>query len=100
MGGHYFTNDRKQDSVFIYNRPTKSDEHPMMKPIDLVMHMIKNSSKTGDIVYDPFSGSGCTIISSQNLKRVCRCVELSPDYCAVILQRMADAFPGIEIKKL
>jgi len=99
-GAHFFIDDRKQDSVFEYARPKKSEEHPMMKPIDLVMHMIKNSSKTGDIIYDPFSGSGCTIISSQNLKRVCRCIELSPNYCAVILQRMTDAFPGIEIGRI
>ena len=98
-GAHFFIDDRKQDSVFEYARPKKSEEHPMMKPIDLVMHMIKNSSKTGDIIYDPFSGSGCTIISSQNLKRVCRCIELSPNYCAVILQRMKDAFPGIDIRR-
>jgi len=99
-GAHYFIDDRKQDSVFEYPRPKKSDEHPMMKPIELVMHMIKNSSKVKDVVYDPFSGSGCTIISCENLKRVCRCIELSPDYCAVILQRMTDAFPGIEIKRI
>ena len=99
-GAHFFIDNRKQDSVFEYPRPKKSEEHPMMKPIELVMHMIRNSSKAGDHVYDPFSGSGCTIISCENLKRICRCVELSPDYCAVILQRMTDAFPGIEIKRL
>jgi len=98
-GAHYFIDDRKQDSVFEYPRPKKSDEHPMMKPIELVMSMVKNSSKAKDIVYDPFSGSGCTIISCQNLNRTCRCIELSPAYCAVILQRMADAFPGIEIRR-
>ena len=99
-GAHFFIDNRKQDSVFEYARPKKSEEHPMMKPIELVMDMIKNSSKTGETVYDPFSGSGCTIISCQNLKRLCRCIELSPDYCAVILQRMHDAFPNIEIKRL
>ena len=99
-GAHFFIDDRKQDSVFEYPRPKKSEEHPMMKPIDLVMHMIKNSSKVKDIIYDPFSGSGCTIISCENLKRICRCIELSPDYCAVILQRMTDAFPGIEIRRV
>jgi len=99
-GAHFFIDDRKQDSVFEYPRPKKSEEHPMMKPIDLVMHMIKNSSKVKDIIYDPFSGSGCTIISCENLKRICRCIELSPDYCAVILQRMKDAFPGIEIRRI
>jgi DNA modification methylase len=98
-GAHFFIDNRKQDSVFEYDRPKKSEEHPMMKPIELVMDMIKNSSKTGDTVYDPFSGSGCTIIACENLKRACRCIELSSDYCAVILQRMTDAFPGIEIRR-
>jgi DNA modification methylase len=99
-GAHFFIDDRKQDSVFEYARPKKSEEHPMMKPIDLVMHMIKNSSKIGDLIYDPFSGSGCTIISCQNLNRLCRCIELSPDFCAVILQRMHDAFPDLEIRRV
>ncbi len=99
-GAHFFIDDRTQDSVFEYARPKKSEEHPMMKPIELVMHMIKNSSKAGDTVYDPFSGSGCTIISCQNLNRKCRGIEISCDYVAVCLERMKTAFPGIIIKRL
>jgi len=98
-GPHFFTSDRTQTSVFEYPRPKKSEEHPTMKPIELVMHMVKNSSETGDVVYDSFGGSGTTMISCENTKRKARMIELSEDYCAVILQRMTDAFPGIEIMR-
>lgn len=98
--GHFFIDDRKQDSVFLYDRPSKSDEHPMMKPIGLVAHMIKNSSRLDEIVYDCFLGSGTTMIACQNEQRLCRGVELSPDFCAVILQRMVDAFPALTIERL
>jgi DNA modification methylase len=50
-------------------------------------------------IYDPFLGSGTTMVACQNLGRQCRALELSPDYCAVILQRMTDAFPEIKISR-
>ena len=50
-------------------------------------------------VYDPFLGSGTTMVAAQNLNRKCYGIEISPDYCAVILQRMRDAFPAIEINR-
>jgi DNA modification methylase len=56
--------------------------------------------KIGGIVLDPFSGSGTTLVACENLGRRGRAIEISPGYVAVTLQRMADAFPGIEIKKL
>ena len=99
-GAHYFTDDRKQKSVFEYPRPKKSDEHPTMKPVELVSHMIRNSSRAGDIVSEPFSGSGTTMLASAGLGRICRAVELEPKYVAVALERMAQAFPGIEIKRI
>jgi DNA modification methylase len=98
-GAHYFIDDRKQDSVFEYARPKKSEEHPMMKPVDLVMHMIKNSSKIGNLVYDPFLGSGTTMVACQNLNRKCRGIEISPQYVAVCLERMFDAF-GIKGERI
>ncbi len=88
---HYFTTDRTQSSVFEYPRPTKSDEHPTMKPVELVAHMIRNSSEQGDIVLDIFGGSGSTMVASEKERRACRMMELLPPYCAVVLQRMADA---------
>jgi len=99
-GAHYFIDDRKQTSVFEYPRPKKSEEHPTMKPIELVQHMIRNSSQSGDVVYDCFGGSGTTMIASQNEGRVCRIVELSPAFASVQLERMSTAFPALEIKRL
>lgn len=96
---HYFTKDRTQSSVFEYPRPKVSEEHPTMKPIELIQHMLENSSERGDIVYDGFGGSGSTGIAAENLGRRARLVEISQAYCAVILQRFTDAFPGIEIRR-
>jgi DNA modification methylase len=58
-----------------------------MKPIELVERAIRNSSSQGDLVYDPFGGSGTTIIASERLKRRCYLVEISPAYCDVIIER-------------
>jgi hypothetical protein len=73
--------------------------HSCPKPIGLWSWMLQRGSAIeGDIVYDPFLGSGTTMVACQNLSRKCRGIEISPNYCAVVLQRMQDAFPGIEIK--
>ena len=61
-----------------------------MKPPQLVEAMLRNSTTSGAIVYEPFSGSGTTIIACENLSRRCRAVEISPGYVAVALQRWAD----------
>ncbi len=90
-GAHYFIDDRKQASVFEYPRPKKSEEHPTMKPIELVEHMIKNSSRVGDIVLEPFGGSGTTLLACERQKRICRITELSEKYGAVILERFFTA---------
>jgi DNA modification methylase len=90
-GAHFFIDDRKQTSVFEYPRPKKSDEHPTMKPIELVQHMIRNSSEKGDVVYDCFGGSGTTLLACEREGRICRTIELSPNFAAVILERFATA---------
>jgi len=84
---HYFVNDRTQVSVFEYPRPKSSEEHPTMKPVDLVCHMITNSSQVGEMVVDVFLGSGSTLIACERLNRKCRAVEISPAYCAVAIER-------------
>ena len=99
-GAHYFIDDRKQASVFEYPRPKKSEEHPTMKPVELVEHMVRNSSVEGDIVLEPFGGSGTTLLACERNKRVCRVTELSPNYGAVILERFHAAFPDEEIKQI
>jgi hypothetical protein len=53
-----------------------------------------------EVIYEPFSGSGTTMLACENLGRKCRAIEISPAYCAVAIQRFADAFPSIEIKKI
>ena len=89
--GHFFTEDRTQDSVFVYDRPKRSEEHPMMKPVELVAHMVRNSSAPGDVVYDCFSGSGCTLLACESTGRVSRGAEKSPGFVAVQLERFQAA---------
>jgi DNA modification methylase len=74
--------------------------HSTQKPQECMARPIRNHGKIGDIVYDPFLGSGTTMVACQNLNRKCRGMEISPPYCAIILERMATAFPGIEIKRI
>jgi len=72
--------------------------HPTQKPTKLTEDILNDFG--GDIVIDPYLGSGTTMVACQNLNRKCRGIEISPAYCSVILQRMHDAFPNIEIKRL
>lgn len=92
--------DRTQTDVWEFDRPQRSDEHPTMKPVPLVQKGIENSSKEGDRVYEPFAGSGTTLVACQNLNRKCYAIEISENYCAVILERMQTAFPDIEITRI
>jgi DNA modification methylase len=77
--------------VIHVEKPQKNELHPTMKPLKLMRRMIRNSSDQGDIVYDPFCGSGSTILASENEKRRCFALELLPKYTAVTLQRWQDA---------
>jgi DNA modification methylase len=95
-GSHYWCGDRSQDSVFEINKPHVSDLHPTTKPVELVARMIANSSRAGEIIYDPFCGSGTTLVAAHQLGRVGYAVEISPEYAAVGLQRLADL--GLEPK--
>lgn len=74
-------------SVWKFDRPTKSKEHPTMKPIALIGEALKNSSKQSDIIFDPFGGSGSTLIACEQLGRKCRTIEIAPKYCDVIIRR-------------
>jgi len=84
---HIYYGDRKQTSVWEVDRPTKSELHPTMKPVELVLKAIHNSSKAGDIVYDPFGGSGSTMIAAEKSGRAARLVELDNKYVDVIVKR-------------
>ncbi|MCI8641017.1 MAG: DNA modification methylase [Clostridia bacterium] len=85
--GHYFVDNRKQSTVLEFDKPSKNAEHPTMKPIDLLVYLIKNSSKENDIILDLFGGSGSTLIAAEEIQRTCYAMELDPKYCDVIVQR-------------
>jgi DNA modification methylase len=89
-----------QTSLWSVDKPRANKEHPTMKPIELPTNAFLNHTDVGDITADIFGGNGTTLLACENLHKKCRMIEISPAYCAVILQRMTDAFPGIEIKKV
>jgi len=86
--GKILKGKRKTD-VWQYDRPNKSAEHPTMKPLKLLGEAIKNSSMTGDIVLDPFLGSGSTLIACEQAGRICYGMELDPRFVDVIRKRYA-----------
>ena len=79
--------DRGQSDLWQIVRPTKSEEHPTMKPIALVAKAINNSSRMGDNVLDVFGGSGTTLLAAEQCDRVAHLMELDPKYCDVIIKR-------------
>jgi DNA modification methylase len=84
---HYWCGARDQGDVWFVDKPVKNDLHPTMKPVALVERAIRNSSKTRDIVLDPFGGSGSTLIACEKAGRQARLVELDPKYVDVIVLR-------------
>lgn len=86
-GSHKWRGDRKQSTVIEWDRPSKSELHPTMKPVGLLQYLLNNSTQVGDIVLDPFAGSGSTLIACHQEHRVARLVELDPKYADVILKR-------------
>lgn len=90
---HLWASDRKQTTVIDYQRPTKADIHPTMKPVGLFDYQIKNNTKGGDIVLDLFNGSGTTIMACEQNGRVARCMELDPRYVDACIKRW-ETFTG------
>lgn len=86
-GKHKWYADRKQTTIWNYDKPTRNAEHPTMKPVPLIAYPIKNSSMTNCIVFDPFGGSGSTMIAAEETGRICCMMELDPKYCDVIVKR-------------
>jgi DNA modification methylase len=84
---HRFYGDRTQDTLWEFDRPTKSPEHPTMKPVELVTHALRLASEVGDLVLDPFLGAGSTIISGEAEGRTVYGMEIDPGYCDVIVTR-------------
>lgn len=94
--GHRFYGGAGENSLWEVDKPVKSEYHPTMKPVELIARAIKNSSQAGEIVYDPFLGSGTTAVAAEQLGRVCFGVEITPEYVAVTLERLAQM--GLEPK--
>ena len=84
---HLFYGNRSNFDIWDIERTKKNDLHPTMKPVDLVVQAIKNSSKTEDVILDMFGGSGTTLIASEETQRICYMMELDPKYCDVIIRR-------------
>lgn len=79
--------DRKLSDVWEFDRPRRSEVHPTMKPVALVARAVQASSERGDVVLEPFGGSGSTLIACEQLGRRCAAVELDPRYADVIIER-------------
>ena len=88
---HNWFTDRKQTTVLEFDRPSRSEEHPTMKPVELFEYQIGNSCPPKGIVLDTFLGSGTSIIASEKLGMTCYGLELDPHYCDVIIQRWENA---------
>ena len=86
-GQHYWCGARNQGDVWQVQKPRVNDLHPTMKPIELIERAIGNSSQQGDLVLDPFAGSGSTLIACQRMRRCARLIELEPQYVDVIVRR-------------
>jgi DNA modification methylase len=83
----HWCGDRDQGDVWNIKKPQKNDLHPTMKPVELVERAIRNSSRPGNVVLDPFGGSGTTLIAAEKSGRVARLIELDPKYVDVIVRR-------------
>lgn len=85
--GHLWASDRKQTTLLKFDRPSRSGEHPTMKPVALFEYQMLNNTKGGDKVLDSFGGSGTTMIAAEKNGRVACLMELDPKYCDVIVKR-------------
>lgn len=86
-GKHQWYSDRKQTTIWEYDRPKASKEHPTMKPVALMAYPIQNSSMSHCIVLDPFLGSGSTLMACQQTDRICYGIELDEKFVDVIVKR-------------
>jgi DNA modification methylase len=93
-GKHNWYADRKQTTIWEFEKPKKNIDHPTMKPVALIAHPILNSSLSNCIVLDPFGGSGSTLIASEQTGRICYTIELDEKYCDVIVKRYIEQAGG------
>lgn len=85
-GKHRFYGKKREDTFFV-NRPTRSPSHPTMKPVELIQPLIEDGSQVGATIYDPFAGSGTTMVAAQKANRRAFLMEKEPTFCDVIVRR-------------
>ncbi len=86
-GKHQWYADRKQTTIWEFEKTKKNTDHPTMKPIPLLAYPIQNSSMSNTLILDPFGGSGSTLIACEQTDRSCYTIELDEKYCDVIVKR-------------
>lgn len=97
---HTWLSDRKQATIWNFDKPQRNGAHPTMKPVALMAYPIRNSCPQRGIVIDYFLGSGSTIMAAQQTDRICYGMEIDPRYCDVIVERFKMMFPNEEIKHI
>lgn len=97
---HKWNSDRKQTTLWSFDKPQKSELHPTMKPVKLMAYTIENNSKVGELVVDLFGGSGSTLIAGDQLDRRCYLMELAPLYIDVIIRRYHNQNPEEKIIRI
>ncbi len=90
-GKHNWYADRKQTTIWEFERPKRNADHPTMKPVALCAYPILNSSLSNCVVLDPFGGSGSTLIACEQTDRVCHIIEIDEKFCDVIIRRYANS---------
>ncbi len=96
---HSWYSDRSQTTLLHFDRPTRNDLHPTMKPVPLIEYLLDNSSQCGDLVLDLFGGSGSTMVACERKGRIAYLMEQDPQYCDVIVERMRNQFPELAVTK-
>ena len=89
-GKHPWYSDRKQTTIWNYDKPKRNKNHPTSKPLDLLGYPISNSSQENAIVIDTFGGSGSTMMACEQTNRICCMMELDEKYASVILRRYVE----------
>lgn len=89
-GKHRWYSDRKQTTIWNFNKPKRNENHPTSKPLDLLSYPIRNSSQENAIIIDTFGGSGSTLMACEETNRICYTMELDEKYASVILRRYVE----------
>ena len=97
-GVSVFNVPNNQSTVFEFDKPAKSPEHPTIKPLELYELLVQNHSNKSDLIFEPFAGSGTTVAACERTGRIARALEREPTFCAVTLERMAAL--GVKSKRI